>query len=55
MPKKKRPVYYDNSCKCPFYFYDFNLLKTERICVIQVLSPYRAVNTLNLGYKKPIF
>jgi hypothetical protein len=28
-----------------------NPLKTQRICVIQGLSPYRAVNTLHLGYK----
>ena len=29
----------------------FNPLKTKRICVIPGLSPYRAVNTLHLGYK----
>jgi hypothetical protein len=28
------------------------LLKTKRIYFIQGLSPYRAVNTLYLGYKK---
>jgi hypothetical protein len=32
-----------------------NLLKTKRICDIKGLSPYRAVNTLHLGYKKTIF
>jgi hypothetical protein len=26
-------------------------LKTKRICFIQGLSPYRAVNTLHFGYK----
>jgi hypothetical protein len=29
----------------------FNLLKTKRICFIQELSAYRAVNTLHFGYK----
>jgi hypothetical protein len=29
----------------------FNLLKTKRICFIQGLSAYRAVNTLHFGYK----
>jgi hypothetical protein len=28
-----------------------NPLKTNRICFIQGLSAYRAVNTLHLGYK----
>jgi len=28
------------------------ILKTNRICVIQELSPYRAVNPLHFGYKK---
>jgi hypothetical protein len=28
-----------------------NLLKTKRICFIQGLSAYRAVNTLHFGYK----
>jgi hypothetical protein len=29
----------------------FNPLKTKRICFIQGLSAYRAVNTLHFGYK----
>jgi hypothetical protein len=29
----------------------FNPLKTVRICFIEGLSAYRAVNTLHLGYK----
>jgi len=29
----------------------FNSLKTKRICFIEDISPYRAVNTLHLGYK----
>jgi hypothetical protein len=28
-----------------------NLLKTKRICFMQGLSAYRAVNTLHFGYK----
>jgi hypothetical protein len=28
-----------------------NPLKTKRICFIQALSAYRAVNTLHFGYK----
>jgi hypothetical protein len=28
-----------------------NLLKTKRVCFIQGLSSYRAVNTLHFGYK----
>jgi hypothetical protein len=32
-------------------FYNINALKTKRICFIQGLSAYRAVNTLHLGYK----
>jgi hypothetical protein len=31
--------------------YDINPLKTKRICFIQGLSAYRAVNTLHIGYK----
>jgi hypothetical protein len=33
----------------------FNLLKTERICVIHGLCTCRAVNTLHLGYKNQSF
>jgi hypothetical protein len=29
-----------------------NPLKTKRICFIQGLSAYRAVNTLHFGYKQ---
>jgi hypothetical protein len=29
----------------------FNPLKTKRVCFIQGLSAYRAVNTLPFGYK----
>jgi hypothetical protein len=29
----------------------FNPLKTERVCFMQGLSAYRAVNTLHFGYK----
>jgi hypothetical protein len=29
----------------------FNPLKTTRICFIEGLSAYRAVNTLHFGYK----
>jgi hypothetical protein len=29
----------------------FNTLKTKRICFIEGLSAYRAVNTLHVGYK----
>jgi hypothetical protein len=32
-------------------FYVINPLKTKRICFIQGLSAYRAVNTLHFGYK----
>jgi hypothetical protein len=28
-----------------------NLLKTKRICFVEGLSAYRAVNTLHFGYK----
>jgi hypothetical protein len=28
-----------------------NPLKTKRVCIIEGVSPYRAVNTLHLGYK----
>jgi hypothetical protein len=35
----------------PFVFYIINPLKTMRICFIQGLSAYRAVNTLHFGYK----
>jgi hypothetical protein len=31
--------------------FNFNPLKTKRICFIQGLSAYRAVNTLHFGYK----
>jgi hypothetical protein len=31
--------------------YRFNPLKTKRICFIEGLSAYRAVNTLHFGYK----
>jgi hypothetical protein len=30
---------------------ELNPLKTKRICFIQGLSAYRAVNTLHFGYK----
>jgi hypothetical protein len=30
---------------------DINPLKTKRICFIEGLSAYRAVNTLHFGYK----
>jgi hypothetical protein len=36
--------------------WDFiNVLKTESICFISGLSPYRSVNTLPLGYTKAVF
>jgi hypothetical protein len=31
-----------------------NPLKTKRISAIQGLSPYRALNTLHLGYKNKL-
>jgi len=37
--------------KCPLIT---NPSKTKRVCFIQELSPYRAVNTLDHGYAKPI-
>jgi len=33
---------------------NINPLKTKRVCFIQGLTAYRAVNTLNLGYTKPV-
>jgi hypothetical protein len=40
----------DNNLKCGTKKY-INLLKMKRICFIQGLSAYRAVNTLHFGYK----
>jgi hypothetical protein len=33
------------------YIFHINHLKTKRICFIEGLSAYRAVNTLHFGYK----
>jgi hypothetical protein len=33
------------------YIFRINPLKTKRICFIDGLSAYRAVNTLHFGYK----
>jgi hypothetical protein len=32
----------------------FNPLKTKRVCFVSGLIPYRAVNTLHIGYTKRI-
>jgi hypothetical protein len=42
------PVHALPSSFCKIHF---NPLKTKRICFIQGLSPYRAVNTLRFDYK----
>jgi hypothetical protein len=53
---------FPHSCLTLFLFYvtqvsiihfhsEINPLKTKRICFIQGLSVYRAVNTLHFGYK----
>jgi hypothetical protein len=44
---RKRNVYVEVEA----FSLEFNPLRTKRICFIQGLSAYRAVNTLHFGYK----
>jgi hypothetical protein len=54
-------MYNSNSVPSLIFLADYNvsvkidILKTKRVSFIQGLSPYCAVNTLHLGYIKPIY
>jgi len=43
--RMQEPIFYDDGIIKPF--------KTKRICIIQVVITYRAVNTVHLTHKTP--
>jgi hypothetical protein len=58
-------IYFNNLSRKTYFMFCNNVLyglkvfrmislKTKLFCFIQGLSPYRAVNTLHIGYTKPI-